>query len=277
VFVENVLNAPDTVSNVVPVLVEVCGDEDFRVACPTDTPYEPYAPSTNQMAEYVAVPCYKLGVSRPYKELEAHTIGEALVSVRQVLKRLYGWSLTAGATLTAANQLFIKPYHLFCTTQAATTSGALTRGVVNSDLINLWSWCYAMQTGSMRLVLKTPAQTTANLGVQLNAGGGTFSQMAVSAAALAINDKTMIPTNIEGYADLQVPVWQPCYARAVPYQTEMPGSFTVSSSYGNPTSVVVSAADAAASVPVVVYRTIGEDFSMFCWMGVPPVCLTSTT
>lgn len=279
VHVENALIAPDTVANNVPVIVEVCGDTDFRVACPTDAPYEPYSPSTNQMAdEYVVTPCYKLGVSTPAQDIEAHTIGEVLTSFRQLLKRLHAWNPYTGLVLNSAGPCFLKVYHLFCTTQAATTGGALQRGLMTSDMINLVSWCYAMQTGSMRMTI-VPNYGGGNIsvGAQLNANSTGYSQYGSFASPVIDGERTVIPTPIEGYADLAIPVWQPCAARAVPCQTEIPSGINVDTQFGNATGLVLTAWDTLAPVTTRVFRSIGEDFSMFKWAGVPPLVLNTAT
>jgi hypothetical protein len=280
IFVENALTAPSSVASAVPMIVEVKGFTDLRFACPKDTAWEPYSPSTYQMADpYVATPCFTLGVSTPAPDTESFTIGETLTSFRQILKRMYGWNLRSGApfSVNAANALYFRVYHLFCTTQATGTTGALARGVLGSDLINLVSWCYAFQTGSMRLMLRL-ASVNLNIGVQVLPQSTSIQQYASLATPGINNDKTYIPVNMEGVVDVQIPVWQPVYARAVPLQTEQTGTISfVDQSYGNGTTVVFTSSDVTVSTTAVLYRTIGEDFSMFRWTGVPPLCLSTAT
>jgi len=279
VFVMNVLEAPSSVSTTIPIIVEVCGDSDFEVAVPADNAWEPYSPSTFQMADpYVVTPCFKLGPTSVDVDVTPHTMGEKITSLRQLIKRQTGvrpngWTPAIGNSYN----LSIKPYSFWWVKQAAGTAGALDRGTQYSDLINLFQACYGMSTGSMRYIVSVPPNSNINVYSKARSNS-SLAQIGVYSGNQFYWDTTFTPIPVEGIVDLQAPVWQPGLARSTVWQTESTGSSAYAATAGlaNTTSLFLSG-DGTVSYNVNLYRYAGDDYSLFRWIGVPPIVFTSAT
>jgi hypothetical protein len=282
-FVENVLIAPSSVGATIPILVEMCGADDLEFAVPIDFPYEPYLPSTSQMADpYVTTPCFTLGPSSPVPTLAGYGIGESLFSVRQIMKRL---CFTRG-TFDTGNKYYMSytPYAFYPVTQAAGTSGALQRmSQPSSDYINLWTGCYAFSTGSIRVVGKpsaTSAPVTFGCRAEINYGAIITDVLLQSAVndGKPWRDTTVSVASIEGLYDWQAPVWNSGLARCTINQ--MVGtaqSLSIEEPRGNPTLVVFGDDQSTTIVNIRLGRYAGDDFSLMRWCGVVPVVSVTAT
>lgn len=279
VFVENILVVPTSVANNVPILIEVCATDDMMFAVPRVGIYEPYWPSTNQMADPVVVTdCVTLGPTKTVvgSELAAHTVGETVHSLRQLVKRLTFWKLTATNNLTVgpANTCQIWPYAHAPVWQAAGVSGALTRGVIYADMITQFMFCYAFSTGSVRMVFKVPAATSANsISAHCESEVGSLcSGIIYNNSLLAPEaDTTITMPSIEGAMELSIPVWNTLFARS--NIAQMTNGNYLSEPIANVTQLQINDTTAAAGYQLSAARIAGDDFSMFRWIGVPAMVI----
>lgn len=277
-FVENALTAPTSVANQVSIIVEVCGDDDFRVSCPIEyCPVDVYAPSTNQMADpYVATPCFKLGVSAPDVGVEAYTIGEEFTSLRQWIKRLDHLAVAAGNPLgTSAITHTVRGYSHWCDTQAATTAGAINRPEMISNWFNVFAFFYQFNTGSVRIKMMSDVDTKQIAWV--NSRPSNFYNYTTSAGSNYQRTKTITPSTIEGVIDYQLPVWQPMLARSVIDHMEGSNlSSNINDQRGNVTSLNFSQPYQSGNVNYLMFRSAGDDYNMFNWVGIPALILSTT-
>lgn len=275
-FVENALTAPPTVSNTVPIIIEVKGAPDLEFAAPLNTSLELYAPSTNQMADaYVVTPCIKLGVSSEYTDVTPFTMGEKVTSLRQLVKRMSGYSCSI-TSISAGNGIQLPGYATWVTTQGSTTAGALFRSNTGCDIINLVQGLYLFTTGSMRFMVY--AKSAAQIGVDIEAIPTSSDAVKLVTSTSQAYNKTLIDPKIEGVVDIQLPVWQPGLARA--FMDHMTGSnlaTIINKVYGDACAATIRSIDATEVVPFQVYRAVGEDYNAFGWCGVPAMVLSTTT
>ena len=284
VYVVDPLVAPTTVSSSVGVLIEHAGGSDFQVAVPVTWPYEPYAPSTAQMAEeYVATPCFELGPksSSVNDRIPEYTIGESVKSIRQLIKRL--WTYDHSKLIGGDSYIVIAPYVLEPVTQASGTGGAIQRTSYYSDFINLWSFAYAMNHGSMRYALsqnnttlQSSTMTMATTAQSLNAALAQRVSRPLLTGFVTLNS-----SNIEGPIEFQTPVWCSTFGRSTPAQIASIGqNINVVVPQGSAETVTVfgdqtSYSSAASSIGF--SRAAGEDFGFGVFVGVPPVVSRVTT
>jgi hypothetical protein len=282
VFVENTLVAPTSVTNSVAILVECSAMSDMEFATPLAWQVEPYLPSTSQMADaYITTPCIDLGPSSSVSlgTLAANTVGEVVVSARQLLKpanlmrTVTGTSFNIGSTAVGTK---IAAYGYTPVTQAATTGGVINRDFFFSDQINLWMGCYTYSTGSIRMTLVPSASTSANMLASAATWGAGFSTAyATGVAGIDRNAHSVSNVGVEGVLEYQMPVWNSTFARAIPSQIL---AFTPAVAQTEPatntTSLYLQSNE--ADVRYTVFRQAGDDFHLALFVGVPPVVLMTT-
>lgn len=276
VYVVDPLVAPSTVSASIDALVEVAAGDDFQVAVPAAWPYEPYSPSTAQMAEqYVETPCFDLGpkASSVDDRLPVFTIGETVKSVRQLLKRQ--WVSTAILGVGNGSWAEFWPYVVEPVMQAAGSGGVLKRPYYNTDPVNLWACAYAMAYGSMRYTMTssaTGAQTFVNAYFKPNTRASLESRMGrpTGGAVGVLNN-----FSVEGLIEFQTPNWNTGIGRATPAQIVNPTfPLTAYDPLANLTTIAVLgelSTESIASHSSGLARSAGDDFGFGIFVGVPPV------
>lgn len=296
IHVVDPLVAPTSVSNTIPLLIEIAGAEDFEVGIPINWQVEPYSPSTTQgayeygqgvtryqMAEsYTETPCFVLGKqpSPMNHEWTKYTLGEAVGSIRQVLKRFWQYK-TFVATVGSGAYFIYYPYNVIPTMQATGTSGALIRAELPSDPMNLWSMCYAFSTGTVRFMIKPVAAGNGNIiDASFNPGVGTSFTLYTSStgyAAINYQTNTYMAQSIEGAFELQSPNWNLTLGRATAIQmVNNPGGISTTSASNNGSFLIGDSA-AAAAFSVQAGRSAGEDFGLSRWVSTVPTVLTTAT
>jgi len=147
VSVVDQLKAPATVPQSIKVIMEWAGDDDLEFAIPDETNVvKPVVPLTPQMGEFA--PTLSLGGSTQLKSTiiqHSACIGEKIVSLRSLLKRLVPWYSTPTASDTAI-------YHraISCVTSQTST---YVNAEVSGWLCWIKSW-YALERGSYRFVTR---------------------------------------------------------------------------------------------------------------------------
>jgi len=277
IFVVNELIAPSTVPSSVNLLVEKSGGHDLTYSSPVSKStsgyyYEPYV--------YYQSGVLDLGVTKTPPVIEAESAGEVVKSLRTLLKRFSIFNTVGSATVqTFQIDIFSNPV----VNQLTSTSGALERLNARSDLISLFSLCYAFSSGTMRLAFGSnnslprlydvSIQNSSQTGVDAVASYSTRDSSCGNMHAIAV-----MP--IEGVALVEVPCYQPFGARAV--MNRIPGSTTV---YPTPATADIGGTNQLVNVNcsqtidyttsgITVYRAAGEDFNLSVWNGVMPVVLS---
>jgi len=280
VYVVDSLVAPATVSSTVDILVEQFGGDDLQFAVPTVWQFEPYCPSTAQMAEtYVETPCFELGpkINKPNDRIPTFTVGESVKSIRQLIKR--NWDYQFQLTVGGGSHVRVHPYLVEPVMQADGTGGTLNRTYTYSDSINLWACAYAISYGAMRYHLKTnnstnptvtitaKPQTLATAGIN-NRTGSSWPRPSISTYAVP---------SIEGPIEFQTPNWNTALGRATPAQFANSAQGIVAvEPLANCTSVEVWD-EFGPGIVVNLARAAAEDFGFSMFVGVPPVVAYNAT
>jgi hypothetical protein len=276
VYVVDPLVAPSTVSASIDALVETAAGDDFQVAIPAPWAYEPYSPSTAQMAEqYIETPCFDLGPKSTSVDdrLPVFTMGESVKSVRQLLKRQ--WIFNAIVGVGGGSWAEFWPYVVEPVMQAAGSGGVLKRSYFFTDPVNLWACAYAMAHGSMRYSLTSSvlsAQTVTTAYVKSNTRSSIESRSSrPSGGSVSVYNNS----SIEGLIEFQTPNWNTGIGRATPAQL-VNASFplTATDPMANLTTVAVLgelSTEAIAVHSAGVARSAGDDFGFGIFVGVPPV------
>jgi len=279
IFVVNELLAPSTVPSTVNIIAEVNGCEDFEYANPIPQDinaayYEPYI--------YYQSNKVVLGVTSTPPVVAAESFGESVKSLRSLLKRFSLFSLSYA---TPVQTIRIDPFATVITGQITSTSGALVRTTAKSDLISLFSVCYAFCNGSTRfLVTGGTAGGYADVSL-VNSIGTLQDAIALQATRTysANAPRALANFAIDGVASFEVPPYQSFGARSV--ASRMPQAGTVFSS--QPTAAQggtnqfatvawISSQD-FSSIGTSVYRAAGEDFGLSVWNGTFPLVLSTAS
>jgi len=280
VFVVNELIAPSTVPSTVNILAEVSGCEDFEYANPVSQDinsayYEPYV--------FYQSGALALGKTSTPVIVSAESFGESVKSLRSLLKR---YSLHFASYATGSfSSVRIDPFATVVTGQITSTAGALVRTNTKSDMLSLFSVCYAFSSGSVRHALSF--DTNLNLNVSLVDAVGTGQETVIPATTRytsPFTPRAIINTVVDGLVHVETPPYQSFGCRSV--ASRMPQAGTVFSSQpsaaqgGTNQFVAIDFQRTQDNNPITgtfIYRAIGEDFNLSVWNGTFPLVLSTAS
>jgi hypothetical protein len=281
------LQAPSTAPDTVRILIEVCGAEDFEVAVPFGGNLQPVITYTPQMA---GGPCELdsggIGNSSTdtFPASTAYTIGEKLTSIRQILKRFTDISSAADNAARASYSIY--PYALM-TDQV--TSSTYYSCDYYADPLAIWSQCYALMRGSVR-IKQRPADPTvakyyysaldttnstfvaANQGfVYLSgASGGSRTWTQTKGLAWGFSDTPLTRAH-----EVHVPYINYSFASAtadmqIVSDARYPAIFNDLYTTRPKTMLLTQGSTADKDI---ISRAAGDDFQLALWCSIPPVIL----
>jgi len=299
ILVLDPLVAPSTVSSSVPIIVEVCGADDFELAYPYDWTYQPYCPavpmssySTEAPGVYQKDPLHALGSVTSKDHVAAvASIGEKVQSFRQLLKRSVPLRATSAQTTTittgASNSntvLGVRPFAIDTVYNLTANSEPLVRGNIVPDLYSMLGHCYFFSHGGIN-VRAFPTPNTIPSAVpkefywvtmkNLDPTSTTRSTVFYSPSnTLSGNDRFVASGDIDARIDVVVPNYYTRTARVNHRQT-LGTAFTTTEANGAQTLqlVVNNTQNTTTDVGWWVSRPIADDCGFSHWLGCPPVVL----
>jgi hypothetical protein len=290
IFILDALVAPSSVSNSITIITEVAGAPDLEFAVPGGDDWDAFIPPVVQSG-FSVFKCQEMGSSSDSILPSAVAIGEKLTSIRQVLKKVaYEKPVSVFPTPTAGQNLQIYPFMLSATMQFNTSGSNIYRGAYFSDPFTKWSLCYALASGSMRLVINPVASTTTkhlHVFMGVDPAEITPTDVAVYNSTNIVREDFFVPVNanVDGFAYVQVPAYNRLVARPTPslltnsiVPTYWPASNPSASLGGNFLKVTVRGSDfTALSTDAFQWcRAVGDDFNLSYWCGTVPVIPSST-
>lgn len=285
VTILNQLRAPGVTANSIDFIVEISGGSDYAVAipsCPIANPLTATPPTQqnprvaevqglwtvperDSVVESTAISLFEKPSSSENFIPEELTIGEKIVSIRQLLKRFQFTTLIGTAATT---NVTIDPYALIGT--AIGGEAAYNQ----SDYYTYFSFLFAYMRGGMRLKISAPGTT--NNGVvatlrPLSANGNLVSTGGPAGFYEKLNyGKCLLIKQLEGVFEIEVPNY-----RNVPIVMSRPFSF--SAALRDPMTVHgcqvhFDALEANSRL----YRAVSDDFSFGYLRGAPLVNAVAT-
>jgi hypothetical protein len=274
IFVLNELIAPSTVSASVNILIEKAGHTDIEFAFPsanldnTTLLYDPYIPF--QSAEV------QLGKSSSPPILLAESIGEAIRSIRSLLKRPSLWIHVENSNTIQTMSLF--PNLITPVTQPTSNASALYRASTG-DIMGFLTPLYAMYKGSVRVW----AHINGN---DLALFWSVFPIQATPTGTLSLSSvpdfsyrtpQQVVDHGLEGLSMIEVPPYLLQGAR--PVGNIIASSVGVYATTAGDTDgglnlglrVTTGTSFNTSTYMLNVYRSVGDDFALSGWNGTVPL------
>lgn len=281
----NQLRAPETVSSRIAILMEVCGADDFEVACPIGSNATPVAVVTEQSGDDLGLVTRGIGNSKPNSatyDANALSIGEASTSLLQNLKR---YSRVGFAAFDRG--VAFKPF-----TNGGFYVNPLTGvgGTVNTiygDQISLFSSFYAHSRGGVRWRLLhnsgnghvhatiDSTSTTSyceSLGLSIKSVGFANGDISVSADNRTGSPVTfMEQTSVANMTSVQVPHYGATLLRL--NRIAVAGSNAALQMDQPDFRVVFYSNSATFNSPLNydLYRSAADDYQLSSFVGIPPL------
>lgn len=291
VIVLDPLVAPSSVSSTVPILVEVSGGDDLEFAFPHGGVTQPVSPAIPMSGfsmpdVYATAPPATLGTtSGDPHAASAVTIGEKILSLRQLLKRTMmingktgAWSTdkTVGPSLPGA---VVRPFKFSIVTQQTSNVTPYNRAQDLPDMLSRFACCYLFSSGSVNVRAWMPdAEVNSALWVDIYDDKSTTANSVVSTSVcypVSSTTRFITATQVAPFVDVVVPNYNHRVARL--NHAQLTGA--VASGPGVPTNDVNGAQNLAVrlsnnisqSANWYIARPIGDDFQLNHWLGVPTV------
>lgn len=284
--VVNQLRAASTVSSTLDFVVEICGGSDLEFSVPRSSNMAPYYPQMDVNGGMQELDCDVVGSGKqPFYDGECQqTIGETVLSLKQLMLRFSRIFLNSGAGTIVATNGTIQPYYLG---GIKSTSAVLapTTGAIYGDYVSLICSLYAFHRGSMRVrsindpgmytqvvTMRSPSSIIygSEGGSNDGTGGGVtgtvypFSNLAMNVA------HNVFPQNLNAGWMVHVPAYMKNRMRIM--RLWFFGTDT-DQSYPDVTSLSLSwnTFGTTPSASMVIERAVGDDFQCGLFLGIPPV------
>lgn len=298
------LVAPSTVTSSVKILMEIAGGDDYEVAVPSSyqampVPIVPQSGLTDDQGFFTST----IGSSTVTSDPLVHTsftIGEKVTSLRSYLKRYHPITKVSGITDTTFNATVIS---LNPDVIIAATNGTYATGYVAPDPYSVFSCCFAMVSGGIR-IKDTIAPGIISAATPLNWASSSISSLLETGDPPSITNflgtgvtlsskSSNLPIayqqlNLNNTLSVEIPQYTQSFARAkgdiLLLQTATPTSATTytggSGTSGSKTRLhliapynVSQTLDTAITAFTLhnVYRSVSDDFCLHTFISVPPV------
>lgn len=282
------LVAPNTVSQSIPMIIEVAADTDVEFAYPTSPEVLAYSPAVTQSG-YSATPCFELGPRNTHRGLDPAkiAIGEQILSVRQLLKKIQ-FSINNPGTTAYNDEL---RYYLFLNniaTQITNNTTPILKDIANpGDPISVWSALYLFSTGGMRAqVFPSDSNVAAQANFvymdQIPADTPTTACFYTPTWSIYGSCRGVFSSTVEPFFEVQAPSYTRTIARLNSQQlvSSADTRFVPSSLLGsNVTYVGVHATFGSYANPrtFVVMRSLADDSNFTGFYGTVPLVSRLTT
>jgi hypothetical protein len=271
------LIAPATVSSTIDIVVEVSGAEDLEFAVPAAQSHmkviQPYQYQSGILVDE------KVGGSKNVENAIAHSeicVGEKVLSIRQLLKRIDYFS--AGTVSSANSGLKVFPFN----NGVKAWTGAETYYSTDCDLISLWSHCYAVSRGGVRIRAAMDAaasrptavflRKTCNQTYYLSAvdTAETYDNIVARSYQLPVQRFRSDNNSIE----FQVPQYTRTYSRTVADHSVSGDVSSVRETETAENCGIIAELCIGNGSAVMLWRSAADDFSLGRFVSVPPVVET---
>nr|WPR18004.1 MAG: capsid protein [Chemarfal virus 29] len=285
------LVAPSSVDSTVPILVEVAAAEDMKFQFPMELAYRPWCPTVVQSGndqvnevntETVFVPPRILG-----DQALACTFGEQVEDILVLARRFCANPGPSVATAARTDNvpLLVWPFLYNVTTQASAAPNALNIDTFKTDLLTKISVCYAMSTGSVRILCEpweVDGDDIIYIGMYNNVAPTALAKSYAATSAITQADRIPWNPHVDGMYDVTVPAYQKILGRPTALQlvNSVDTTFSPTKARGSNVTFVSYFARNTASTNAFNYywhRVAGEDYGLHYWVGtVPQVVETAT-
>lgn len=295
IYVENQLVAPTSVSSTIELLFEVSGGEDLEYAMPTVMPYATYHPSAPQadtespgLVSLTTEPLDDtIGASAVNREtinFAEISIGEKFNSFRQLIKRMDLRGRKTATPNAAGQYTIILPFAREVV-EGVGTAGAPTFPFTQPDTFSLISNMFAIGRGSVRIKLYDPTPSASGACFAYVAPIGSSKTSQVTYSTTDSSGKSG-PAGAMGSLSAQVPISDgltaevqiPMYAGGFGYSNADTNisptvSYPAINSCAPTYALNVTQMSPLATSPNAPFtlRGAGDDFSLHCFVCVPPV------
>jgi len=291
-YVLDALQAPNTVSSTIYYIVEVKGGRDLKFAVPRAHALSFILPTAIQAGPLADVTCKlsKTTIGDSQSETlgyspEAATIGEAAISLRQLVKRS-NIVIGSARTVTGTGGNLIIPH--YCTVP----KNALVPEVVQQyDMISLLYCMYAQSRGSVRLRFlekgivnnNTYMFTSSFVSNTATAGTAFLSTYSTNDAEWAYDTQNLplhqLASNVGG-TSIQVPQYHKLHSRlnclALVYgATGGASTFPYTGHMNDMTQIRMYTMSGGAAPTCIVARSGGDDFNCGNFVSIPPMITIS--
>lgn len=295
-FVLNPLVAPDTVAQNIQIITEMSVAPDVQFQNPTSCPHrvwgseETVAPFVSQSGETkLEKPCdivdETIGNSKIMSDFYAATkycAGEEVSTFLHLLKRV--GRLDISTKYTTVKNMSLRPFTIGGTGDPEGTPDDSQRSVFCGDLYSILAPLYAYSRGSMRLnFMRKPGGFTDQrvFYYPSSTQDPIVNAESSSIFPLLYRNGSSVPfdTTKDGGGSVQCPHYNQLHSRLnrITYDNDV-----IAGSYVEPVDIYSSrnrvayectdAAGASSTTPAV-YRSVGDDFALGFFLGVPPMVL----
>lgn len=300
IYIENPLVAPPTVPSTIDLIFEVSGGEDLEYAMPKTMPYATYHPSAPQAdtetpglvslsTDPLDTTVGSTAVGRETVNFAEISIGEKFNSFRQLIKRM-DMRGRATATPNAAGQYTIILPFARELVEGIGTAGAPTYPFTQPDTFSLVSNMFAIARGSVRIKLydPTPSASGACFAFVTPIGssktnqvtyGTTDSSGRVGPAGAMGSLSAQVPISDGLTAEVQIPMYVGAFGFSNADTNISPTVLYPAINSSAPSYALnitqMSPVLASPNAPFTL-RGAGDDFSLHCFVCVPPVIAVAT-
>lgn len=209
-YVVDPLVCPDNLAGSIPILVEVCGADDFEYADFNYVGHCPMAPFSVQSG--LEIETFEMGKSSsPTMGPSKVAIGERFSSFRQVAKMFSLFTTTI--TFSSATGQSISPFLVTYYSQGTSLATAPTAPVSKGDLVNLIMSLYGVHFGSMRV--QAFYESTGNTNIRYGTADGAADLVSQWPISNWYWTRGFINTNDE-VLDIILPAFTADAGRALP-------------------------------------------------------------
>lgn len=302
IYIENQLVAPATVPSQISLILEVSGGDDLEFAQPSPITYSPYHPTAPQ-ADVSApglvsmeTPVLDTAVGGTQDEMPSVnfaeiSIGEKFTSYRQLVKRMDLRGRSAAVANVNNQYVRVMPFGRDLV-EGLGTASMPTFPTTQPDTFSIVSSMFAIGRGSVRIklyqanaaasgacfayVLPIGSNRSASVDyntVDTSGKSGPGSALGAPCAQVPISDGIT--------AEVQIPMYSgafgfSCADTAIYPSYGYPAFNTSAPAYSLNVSQYSPANTVTTQAPFVM-RGAGDDFSLHCFVAVPPMIATSTT
>lgn len=303
VIVGDALVAPDTVSDSIPIILEVCGAPDFEVSVPVAasmTPMIPFATQSGTLrdlsvpratrfqsqAGYVKHECVILGSDSQDMSASAIAIGEKPTSFRQLIKRVNPFNLSGSPNPIiggSGQTINFRPFVVNPVFETVSSGGTLVPDTYNCDLIASLAMFYVYNNGGVRYFCPRANGNTATIiSTTLDHTSDPNAVVTSAAALVGSNFSRTGPYQIWTATDDVLNVAVPSYSRTMGRATagqivsavSLMSAPTTMAQGQNQLQFLIAPRENAHIVSMRVYRYVSDDFSMSGWIGTVPMIPT---
>lgn len=284
--VVNQLRAASSVASVLDYVVELCGGDDLEFAVPRTVNMAPYLPQMDVGGGVKELDCDIVGGGdAPFYDGQCqNTMGETVLSLKQVMLRFSRIFLNPGSGTVTASNGAIQPYYLGGIKSTSPLAGATT-GAIYGDYVSLICSLYAFHRGSMRIrTINDPGMYTHLVSLRCpssisygsqggsadgTGGGVTGSTVPFTETAMGIAHN-VFPQNLNAGWMVHVPAYMKNRMRTMRLWFL---SVNTDQTYSDVSKLSLgwNAFGSTPSTSMVVERAVGDDFQCGLFLGIPPV------